>query len=196
MGRLIAEQGHEVVLLPYTVSTVADFASMRELIYKRMRWIVVMRHMRPWGHLGLLLTHGLPWSLAAVAVQPTAHVALAYLGTYLALRCAMTWIIGVWGLKQPRGLEEAAADSAVGRGGVFHLGGQFHAPQRALARQRLLHSRRAAGAAGINPGLAGRCPPPPARLRPCGARPAFHATPVWPAPFPAQSCRPKRARRN
>jgi ceramide glucosyltransferase len=101
VGRLIAEQGHEVVLLPYTVSTVADFGSMRELISKRMRWIVVMRHMRPWGHLGLLLTQGLAWSLAAVAVQPTAQVALAYLGTYLALRCAMTWIIGAWGLKQP-----------------------------------------------------------------------------------------------
>ena len=101
VGRLIAEQGHEVVLLPYTVLTVADYASIRDLIHKRLRWIVVMRHMRPWGHLGLLLTQGLPWSLAAVAVQPTATVALAYLGIYLALRWAMTWIIGAWGLKQP-----------------------------------------------------------------------------------------------
>ena len=101
VGRLIAEQGHEVVLLPYTVLTVADYASIRDLIHKRLRWIVVMRHMRPWGHLGLLLTQGLPWSLAAVAVQPTATVALAYLGTYLALRWAMTWLIGAWGLKQP-----------------------------------------------------------------------------------------------
>jgi ceramide glucosyltransferase len=28
-------------------------------------------------------------------------VATAYLGTYLALRFAMTWMIGSWGLKQP-----------------------------------------------------------------------------------------------
>ena len=103
VGRLIADQGYEVELLPYTVLAVADYQSMRDLIHKRMRWIVVMRHMRPWGHLGLLLTQGLPWSLAAIAVHPSAAVALGFLGTYMGLRLAMTWMIGVWGLKQ-RGL--------------------------------------------------------------------------------------------
>jgi len=103
VGRLIAEKGHEVELLCYTVLAVADYQSMRDLIHKRLRWIVVMRHMRPWGHLGLLLTQGLPWSLAAIAVHPTMAVAAAYLGTYLALRFGMTWLIGSWGLKQ-RGL--------------------------------------------------------------------------------------------
>jgi len=101
VGRLIAEQGHRVELLRYTVLAVADYQSMRDLFHKRLRWIVVMRHMRPWGHLGLLLTQGLPWSLAAIAVHPSMAVAAAYLGTYLALRCAMTWMIGTWGLKQP-----------------------------------------------------------------------------------------------
>ena len=65
VGRLIAEQGLEVALLPYCVETVADYGSLSDLIHKRMRWIVVMRHMRPWGHLGLIFTLGLPWSLAA-----------------------------------------------------------------------------------------------------------------------------------
>jgi len=100
VGRLIAEQGHEVALLPYRIETVVDFHSMRELLHKRLRWIVVMRHMRPWGHLGLLLTQGLPWSLAALAIHPSVVVALAYLAPYFALRIAMTWEIGVWGLKQ------------------------------------------------------------------------------------------------
>jgi ceramide glucosyltransferase len=101
VGRLIAEQGFEVRLLPYAVSTVSDFQSMSELLHKRLRWIVVMRHMRPWGHLGLLLTLGLPWSLIAVALHPTMVVATAYLGAYLALRAAMMWIIGTHGLRQP-----------------------------------------------------------------------------------------------
>jgi ceramide glucosyltransferase len=101
VGRLIAEQGHAVELLRYTVLAVADYQSMRDLIHKRLRWIVVMRHMRPWGHFGLLLTQGLPWSLAAIATHPSAAVAAAYLGSYFALRCAMTWLIGSWGLKQP-----------------------------------------------------------------------------------------------
>ena len=70
VGRLIAEQGYEVALLRYTVKTVSDYQSMGELLHKRLRWIVVMRHMRPWGHFGLLFTQGLPWSLLAVAVDP------------------------------------------------------------------------------------------------------------------------------
>jgi ceramide glucosyltransferase len=101
VGRLIAEQGFEVVLLRYSIETVCDYGSLSDLLHKRLRWIVVMRHMRPWGHLGLLLTQGLPWSLAALAVHPSAAVALGYLGGYMALRVAMTWIIGIHGLRQP-----------------------------------------------------------------------------------------------
>ena len=100
VGRLIAEQGHEVALLPYRIETVVDYHSMRELLQKRLRWIVVMRHMRPWGHLGMLLTQGLPLSLAALAVHPSVAVALGYLGSYFALRTTMMWSIGVKGLKQ------------------------------------------------------------------------------------------------
>jgi len=100
VGRLIAEQGYEVKLLPYTVETVADFASMRELLQKRLRWMVVMRHMRPWGHFGLLFTQAVPWLLAALAFAPAA-VAAAYWGAYLAMRWVLTWMIAAWGLRQP-----------------------------------------------------------------------------------------------
>jgi ceramide glucosyltransferase len=99
VGRLIAERGHEVRLLPYTIQTVPDYASMPELIHKRIRWLAVMRHMRPWGHLGLLFTQGLPWSLAAFAVHPSVAVGFGFLGTYLGLRLAMTWLIGAKGLR-------------------------------------------------------------------------------------------------
>jgi len=101
VGRLIAEQGYEVKLLPYSVVTVPDYHSMRDLFHKRLRWIVVMRHMRPWGHLGLIFTHGLAWSLAAVATHPSPALALSYLGGYFVLRIAMVWLIGIRGLKQP-----------------------------------------------------------------------------------------------
>ncbi len=100
VGRLIAEQGFEVELLPYAVETVADFRSLPEFFFKRLRWMTVMRHMRPWGHVGLVFTQGLAWSVAAVALHPTPLVALLYLGGYLATRIAMTWLIGVWGMKQ------------------------------------------------------------------------------------------------
>jgi ceramide glucosyltransferase len=100
VGRLIAEQGYEVALLRYPVETVSDYQSMKELLHKRLRWVVVMRHMRPWGHMGLFLTQGLPWSLVAVAISPTAVTAAVYLGGYFVMRAAMTWMIGIRGLKQ------------------------------------------------------------------------------------------------
>ncbi len=100
VGRLIAEQGFEVELLPYAVETVADFKSLGDFFFKRLRWMTVMRHMRPWGHLGLIFTQGLAWSVAAVAIHPSLHVALFYIGGYLAVRVAMTWLIGIWGMKQ------------------------------------------------------------------------------------------------
>ena len=99
-GRLIAEQGYEVKLLPTTVTTVPDFKGVRELIVKRIRWMTVMRSMRPWGHFGLIFTWGLAWSTLAVLVHPTIAVAAAYWGIYAAFRIAITWLIGVHGLKQ------------------------------------------------------------------------------------------------
>jgi len=101
VGRLIAEQGCEVKLLPYTIQVVADYASISELFHKRLRWIVVMRHMRPWGHRGLLFTQGLPWTLLAIAIHPTPAIIVGFLGAYLGLRVAMTWMVGSYGLKQP-----------------------------------------------------------------------------------------------
>jgi ceramide glucosyltransferase len=101
VGRLIAEQGYEVELLRYTILTVADYGSLRDLFHKRLRWIVVMRHLRPWGHFGLIFTLGLPWCLVAIAARPTIGVALGYLGPYLAMRFAMTLMVS-------RGLEQDA----------------------------------------------------------------------------------------
>ena len=100
VGRLIAEQGHEVKLLPYSVLTVADFQSLHDLFLKRLRWIVVMRHMRPWGHFGLIFTWGLAWSLFAAAIAPNALVAGAFLAAYLVVRVAMTLQVASSGLKQ------------------------------------------------------------------------------------------------
>jgi len=100
VGRLIAQQGLKVELLPYAVGTVPDYDSPRALFSKRLRWMTVMRHMRPWGHVGLAFTQGLPWTLAVALTHPSTAIALAYLGAYAGLRVAMTWLIGVWGLHQ------------------------------------------------------------------------------------------------
>jgi ceramide glucosyltransferase len=99
VGRMVAEQA-EVKLLPYVVKTVADFNSLKDLFYKRVRWMTVMRLVRRQGHRGLIFTWGLIWALVAVAVHPTLPIVIGYLGTYLVLRFIMTVIIGIHGMKQ------------------------------------------------------------------------------------------------
>src|SRR5258708_18389313 len=90
VGRLIAEQGFEVELLPYAVQTVPDYDSLEDLFIKRLRWMTVMRHMRPWGHLGLAFTQGLPWCLVVALTHP-AGIGFAYAAAYLGFRVSMPW---------------------------------------------------------------------------------------------------------
>ena len=100
VGRLVAAQGYEVKLLPYIVKTVADFQSLKDLFYKRVRWMTVMRLMRRRGHQGLIFTWALIWALIAVAVHPTLPIAIGYLGGYIVMRVVLTWLIGIHGMRQ------------------------------------------------------------------------------------------------
>ncbi len=100
VGRMVAAQGYEVKLLPYVVKTVADFQSLKDLFYKRVRWMTVMRLVRRRGHQGLIFTWGLIWALIAVAVHPTWPIAVGYLGGYLVLRVILTWLVGIHGMRQ------------------------------------------------------------------------------------------------
>ncbi len=100
VGRYIAQQGYEVELLPYAVKTVPDYDSFKGLFIKRLRWLTVMRHMRPWGHIGLTFTQGLPWSLAMLLTHPADGIGAAYIGAYALSRLAITWLVGAWGLQQ------------------------------------------------------------------------------------------------
>jgi ceramide glucosyltransferase len=99
VGRLIAQQGYLVELLPYAVQTVPDFDSPRAFLAKRLRWMTVMRHMRPWGHFGLAFTQGLPWCLA-VLLTHLGTIGLSYTAAYGAFRVIITWLIAARGLKQ------------------------------------------------------------------------------------------------
>ena len=101
IGRLIGEQGYDVVLSRYTVHTREDYPAIGDLFPKRLRWMVVMRHMRPWGHLGLLFTHGIFWLFVALLADPSWTTLGIFGGGYLAARMVILWLIGKWGLKQP-----------------------------------------------------------------------------------------------
>ena len=94
VGRLIAESGYEVVLLHYAISTVPDYNSLRELFFKRLRWITVMRQMRPWGHAGLDVYAGTALVFAGRCdAAHSAIVAAAYLGGYFVFRSVLTLLL-------------------------------------------------------------------------------------------------------
>ena len=99
-GARSKNEGMKLCCCPTLISTVPDYQSLRELFFKRLRWITVMRHMRPWGHAGLIFTLGLPWSLLAVAIDPKAAVVATYLGGYFLVRSVLTLLVGSMGLKQ------------------------------------------------------------------------------------------------
>ena len=101
LGNRIAARGCRVEMIPYTVWMVYPAQTLRDFLQHELRWAIGLRHIRPWGHAGLIFTHGLAWSLAAAAVAPSAAVAAGCLLAYLVFRLLMAWVVGVWGLKDP-----------------------------------------------------------------------------------------------
>ena len=100
LGHRIAARGHRVELARCTVSTESAPSGFREFFRHQLRWAVTMRHSRRWGYVGrVLVTQGLPWSVAAGAVTLSAAVAAAYMLAYILLRSALAWAVGVRGLR-------------------------------------------------------------------------------------------------
>ena len=99
LGKRVASRGYRVELSSYTIETVCPSRTAREFCEQQLRWAIGLRHSRPGGYFGLLVTQGLAWSLAAAAAAHSAPAAAGYIGIYLALRLAMAWTVGVWGLR-------------------------------------------------------------------------------------------------
>jgi ceramide glucosyltransferase len=101
LGRRIAARGHRIELLPEPVWMAFPSQTLAAYLRHELRWAIGIRNIRQGGHFGMLLTHGLPWAIAAACVAPSAAVGAAYLCAYFVLRFAMGWAVGVWGLRDP-----------------------------------------------------------------------------------------------
>jgi ceramide glucosyltransferase len=101
LGRRIAAAGYRVELTPYAVETLCSSGGARDFFSHHLRWGVVIRHSRPWGYAGMLITQGLTWSMAAAALAPSRLAAIGYLSIPLAARLAMAFTFGARGLKDP-----------------------------------------------------------------------------------------------
>lgn len=98
LGHRIAAQGHLVELAPYVVASECGVRTLRDYMRHQLRWSISTRHSRPWGYFGLLLTQGLPWSVAATLAAGSAAWSASYFSAYLVLRVLMSWSVGRWAL--------------------------------------------------------------------------------------------------
>jgi len=99
LGGRLAQRGYRIELARTIVSMVYSCQSLFEFLRHELRWTIGLRSVRPRGHAAMGFTLGLPWTILAAAVAPSATIAAAYIFAYLALRCAMCLTLGVWELK-------------------------------------------------------------------------------------------------
>jgi len=98
IGNRVYKAGGRVLLSREVVWTMYPPQSLKGFWEHQVRWARTVRVVRPASFVGLLVTHGLPWAIAAALVAPSTPLAAGYLAAYLALRLMMAWIVGVWGV--------------------------------------------------------------------------------------------------
>lgn len=100
-GRRIAGRGYRVELAPKPVEMEFPSETLGDYLRHELRWVIGIRHIRPGGHFGMIMTHGLFWAALAALLAPTGVLAAAWLCAYLVVRLVTGWIVGVWGLGDP-----------------------------------------------------------------------------------------------
>jgi len=98
IGNRVHRAGGKVLLSREIVWTMYPAQNFRGFWEHQVRWARTVRAVRPASFLGLLVTHGLPWAIAAALVAPSAWFTVAYPLGYLVLRILMAWVVGVWGV--------------------------------------------------------------------------------------------------
>jgi ceramide glucosyltransferase len=70
MGRLVAQNGSEVILSSYVIEHRIGSQGLGANFRHRLRWARSTRRSRPWGYVGLIFTNPLPLALILAAVAP------------------------------------------------------------------------------------------------------------------------------
>ena len=99
LGNRIAKKSHRIELSTFPVSIVYPRETLTEAFQHQVRWNLSIRYSRPAGHLGLIFTQGLPWTILAALAALSVPIALAYVAAYVVLRSEMARNVGVWGMQ-------------------------------------------------------------------------------------------------
>jgi ceramide glucosyltransferase len=101
LGRRVAQKGYRVELAPDPVDMEFPSGTLRDYLRHELRWLVGLRHIRPGGHFGLLMTQGVAWAVAAAILAPSWTASAAWILAYLAVRLFSGYVVGGWGLGDP-----------------------------------------------------------------------------------------------
>ena len=101
LGRRVAEKGYRVELTVDPVDMEFPSESLGDYLRHELRWLVGLRHIRPGGHFGLLMTQGIAWAAAAAILAPSWTARAVWILAYLAVRLFSGYVVGVWGLGDP-----------------------------------------------------------------------------------------------
>jgi ceramide glucosyltransferase len=99
LGNRIARAGHRVELSLCPVATVYPHETLTAAFRRQTRWYASIRHSRPSGHLGLIFSQALPWTLLGAALAPHLWMKIAYIAAYFLLRTWMAWAVGISGMR-------------------------------------------------------------------------------------------------
>jgi ceramide glucosyltransferase len=84
IGAAVRRQGLEVAIPPLVIEHVCSEESFAELARRELRWARTIRLVDPLGYAGSVVTHPLPFALAAAALQGFGAASLAILALVLA----------------------------------------------------------------------------------------------------------------
>ncbi|MGH9735983.1 MAG: bacteriohopanetetrol glucosamine biosynthesis glycosyltransferase HpnI [Candidatus Acidiferrales bacterium] len=98
LGNRIARAGHRIQLSRFPVSIVYPRETFAAAFRRQTRWYSSVKHSRPWGHIGLIFSQPLPWTILAAVIAPELWMSFAYVAAYLLLRVWSAWAVGVSGM--------------------------------------------------------------------------------------------------
>jgi ceramide glucosyltransferase len=93
LGRMIGEAGYEVVLADTVVETYLPEYGWRAMFEHQLRWARTIRDLRKGGYIGVLLTFGLPWALAAALCAGGTGWSLGLLAVVAAARFISGYVL-------------------------------------------------------------------------------------------------------
>ena len=101
LGNRIAATGRRVELSRFPVDIVYPRETLTEAFRHQIRWNLSIRFSRPWGHLGLLFTHGLPWSILALTLTHSWPAWIFFVAGFELFRSDVALGTGARGMRDP-----------------------------------------------------------------------------------------------